>query len=757
MILTFNVTYKWLLVGIVLIFIPLLWPIQLSLLNDPYCTVVEDHEGHLLSAQIATDGQWRFPLIDSLPASFIDCITSYEDARYFYHPGVDIISGIRALQQNYKAGRVVSGASTIPMQLMRMSSDHNDRSLRSKIIESVGALRLDFQYDKDYLLRLYASHAPFGGNVVGLEAAAWKYFNRDPYNLSWAEMATLAVLPNAPSLIRFDKSRDRLLEKRNFLLKKLHADNKIDKIELELSLEEPLGSGWYELPHIAPHLLEWLKKKEIKGKIISNIHKEVQVQINQILNRHYAKWSSNSIHNAAVMVIDNSNGDIIAYNANIPATTEEEHVDMIQAERSSGSILKPLLYASMIEEGLITPRAYVQDIPLFIDGFRPTNYDGNFKGLIGAAEALSRSLNVPFVVLLREFGVEKFRKKLFQSGLSSIDQSGSGYYGLSLILGGAEVTLYELTKVYSNMASTMTQSYGQGWSRSSVFHTLEAMRKLQRPSLRGEWEQYSSSRVLAWKTGTSFGHRDAWSIGITPQYTIGVWVGNADGEGREDIIGVSTAGAVLFDVVDILEIDDAWFETPYDEMLFTEVCASSGMLPSIQCTDKSQEWIAKSSIESPVCHFHEIIQVDKAGKWRVNNSCYEDEILSKSFLNMTPIQAKYYYNNNPNLVKAPPWHPDCISEGYNDLMEFIYPNPNEKLYVPLDFNGRRQNIVVELIHKRNDAKVYWYLDEHFMGSTSTFHKQSIGHDIGYHTLYCIDDTGTEKSVSFEIIGERKNN
>ena len=731
----------------------LCWPQRLLLEDNPFCTVLEDQHGELMAAQIAQDGQWRFPMMDSLPEKFIDCILTYEDKRFYQHMGIDIRSTARAIRQNIQERRVVSGASTITMQIMRMSMGHSDRSISNKLVEMLAAVRLDFKRSKSEIIKIYASHAPFGGNVVGLEAAAWKYFDKSPYQLSWAEMATLSVLPNAPSLITFTKNRDLLLKKRNTLLTNLRNRDIIDDIELELSLSEPLATGLYELSHDASQYMHFLKGKGNTGRIQSSVDRSLQVSLNDILDRHYDDLSQNDIYNGAILVIDNETMEIKAYCANVPKTSEERSVDMIQAQRSSGSILKPLLYAAMIDGGHLAPDALVRDVPIYMSRFTPSNYNGQFRGLVPASEALSKSLNIPFVVLLQEYGVEKFRRQLEQIGLRTINKSGNAHYGLSLILGGAEVKLYELTQVYASMARSLSGQQDFMWDNGSVYHTLEAMKKLERPDDRGNWQLFNSSQMLAWKTGTSYGHRDAWSVGVTPRYTIGVWVGNSDGEGRDQIIGSSTAGKILFDVMETLPVDNHWFDTPYEDMTWMPTCRATGLLPSVHCDQIDTTLLSKSVLRSGTCHYHKTISTESEGQWQVNNSCYSGNIITKSILKLSPKEALYYLPSQPDIVVEMPWHPDCIDMSTAGAMEIVYPNSSERIYIPRDLNAQRQKIIAEVAHIDKDSKVHWYLDDQYQGQTESFHSIEIDLPAGDYTLFCVDESGEESAVTFEVISE----
>lgn len=764
----------------------LFYPIKVELLGDAPSTVLEDKHGELLSAQIASDGQWRFPMMDSLPDKFVKCITTYEDKRYFHHFGIDPIAIFRAIRQNIMAGKIVSGGSTLTMQVMRMAYRNQRRTVAQKLKEAFKAIRLEAQYSKSRILKIYATHAPFGGNIVGLETASWKYYNKSPHDLSWAQMATLCVLPNAPSIIRMDRNTDRLLRKRNSLLKRLAKENIIDEIDLELSLSEELNYGHYRLPHLAPHLLARAKKETHKGRLKTTLDASVQQRMNDLLNYHAESLSQKSIHNAGLIIMDTRTQEVIAYVGNVPNTDHEADVDMIKSERSSGSILKPFLYTAMIESGQMTPHSFVKDVPLFIDGFTPKNYNEKFEGILPVSTALSKSLNVPFVLMLQEYGVDKFRRKLRKIGLSSINKS-SDHYGLSLILGGAEVRLDELTTTYSHMGRQLfdydklrgqysndqypkmwylenqrieTDSTAKEWpiqsfSASSIHHTFDAMKKVNRPNGFGDWEIFPSSKQIAWKTGTSFGHRDAWAIGIHSQYTIGVWIGNADGEGRDEIIGVSTAGKVLFDAYDKTILKDGWWPSPYDDMTQIEICSKTGMIPSVHCQEKSLNWVSNTSLKAEVCKYHISVWTDLKGEYVVHNSCYDMTRAKRaSYFKLSPLVSKYYSQTNGNISNIPELLSSCQNDHtFSDQLEWIYPHPLETIFIPKDLNGERQNIVAQLEHSDPKAEVFWYMNGKYLGSTKEFHTMDIDGEAGDYALLVTDQNGIQIERRFEIVGK----
>lgn len=377
----------------------------------PYSTVLYSNNGSLLGAKIASDEQWRFPELDSVPHKFKQSIIYFEDQYFYKHPGVNPLSLLRALKQNVKAGKIVSGGSTITMQLIRIIYDNPNRTIWQKSKETVKALKLELKYSKEEILKKYASNAPFGGNIVGLEAAAWRYYGRNPDQLSWAESATLAILPNAPSLIRPGKNMPDLLRKRNFILHKLLINNIIDSTEYELALMENLPQRPHNIPRIAPHLLDRLALSNREEKIHSCIDYQLQKKVNRTVERHYKILSKNEIHNLSAIVIKIETGEVLAYVGNTNIENVENHgnsVDIITAPRSSGSILKPFLYAYMLDNGEILPESLVPDIPTQMKGYSPKNYNLDYDGAVPASKALARSLNVPAVHMLHEFGVGRF-------------------------------------------------------------------------------------------------------------------------------------------------------------------------------------------------------------------------------------------------------------------------------------------------------------------------------------------------------------
>ena len=718
--------------------------------EDKNSTVLFDKQGRLLGAQIATDDQWRFPLIDSLPIRYEKALLSFEDKRYYKHPGVDVFSILRAMKSNIREREIVSGASTITMQLMRLSRDRDSRSLKQKIVESYLALIYTAKYDKETILRYYATHAPFGGNVVGVETAAWRYFGRGVYDLSWAEASTLAVLPNSPALMHPGKNREALKAKRDRLLTKLLQEGTIDSVEYSLGIAEALPAAPKAIPNLASHYLEKCKVENPgTSKFVSKIDFHLQKNIASILKMHEAFNVEKGIHNASVIIRENQTGDIISYIGNTDGHKKSKYNDMAITPRSTGSILKPLLYACSLEESLLTPKQLLTDVPIQVDGFQPKNYDKNYRGLVPADEALSKSLNIPFVLMLQKYGVDRFISRLHDFEFSTIDKSAD-HYGLSLILGGAEVTLEELTNAYATLGKLVTNSGPKNIVHSTTaYHMFEAMTGLKRPNEDHFWESFESSGKFAWKTGTSFGNRDAWAIGVCPKYTIGVWVGNSDGEARPDIIGSSLAGPILFDVVHGLD-DVTEFQEPLKEMQEMVLCKKSGMKSNYACSEKIVSYLSPSLDQTSVCNFHEKIHLDSSKSYRVTNDCYPDARDTSWFV-VSPKQALYLKRFDPTYQAIPPVHMDCIQSKDDQQLDIVYPQEKSSFAIPKNLKNQKESIVCEVAHQSPNTRVYWHLNDEYLGMTEEFHKISINSGIGRHKLYVIDEHGRYDETVFEII------
>ena len=759
-----SITRKVILILITILVIAYIFCLPRQLFHVPYSTVVTDRNGELLGARIASDGQWRFPPRTTTPEKIKQCLITFEDKHFYHHWGVNPFAIGRAFYQNVKNKRIVSGGSTLTMQTIRLARNES-RTFREKLIEMIWATRLEFRASKEEILSMYISHAPFGGNVVGLDAAAWRYFGHSADDLSWAESAMLAVLPNAPAMIHLSKGRKTLLDKRNRLLKQLLEKKTIDSSTYELAISEPLPDEPHPLPQIAPYLVSRFYQERNGEYSRSTINKGIQTQIEDLAERWSNEFRRSDIRNLAILVIDIPSNQVVAYCGNVHFDQKQggNQVDVIQAPRSTGSILKPFLYYAMLQEGSLLPDMLLPDVPVNINGFTPQNFSMQFEGAVPASEALARSLNIPAVTMLQRYGVPKFHSFLQQIGLKTINRSSS-HYGLSLILGGAEATLWDVTNAYAMMGRSLLQLPQRSCSLllptsritestdpfqpGAVWQTFDALKEVNRPE-EIDWKSIPSMQTIAWKTGTSYGFRDAWAVGVTPRYAVGVWVGNATGEGKPGLVGAQTAGPVLFDIFNLLP-SSSWFTRPAGIFVEAEVCRKSGHLKGRFCDETDTLLVLPAGLRTEACPYHHLVTLSADESQRIYENCANTEpTLQKSWFTLPPVWEWYYKQHHPEYKPLPPFKAGCGEDTFQP-MQFIYPPMNARIKLPKQLDGSKGFLTVELAHNNPNATVFWHLDETYQAQTQDFHKISLQPAAGKHSLTAVDGEGNTISTTFFV-------
>ncbi len=758
--------------------------------DAPLSTVIVDRQGELLGASIAADGQWRFGVAPSVPDKFAAAITRFEDRRFFQHPGVDPLAAARAVVQNLRGGRVVSGGSTLTMQVVRLSRGNRPRTYLEKAIEALLALRLERTRSKREILALYAAYAPMGGNTVGLDAAAWRYFGHDAAQLSWAETATLAVLPNAPALIHPGRNRGLLLAKRNRLLDSLHEAGALDEMACQLGKREPLPPAPQRLPMLAPHLLARAQLDSATRVFAAGgaspwlrttLDKAVQLRASELVARHRRVLEENGIYNAAALILDVESGSVVAYVGNSSDAADAgadhgQHVDVVPAPRSTGSILKPLLFAAMLEAGEVLPGQLIPDVPTHLGLFHPENFDRAHSGAVPAERALARSLNVPAVRMLRSYGVDRFCSLLRRLGLTTLSRPAEDY-GLALILGGAEGSLWDVTNAYAGLARSAraarapvfpatylasTRPAGAARGEGAPLHagaaylTLKAMLEVERPGDDLAWRAFGSSRKIAWKTGTSYGFRDAWAVGVTPRYAVGVWAGNADGEGRPGLTGYSAAAPMLFELFDLLPGRE-WFAEPGGELADIDVCAQSGMRLGPHCQRSRPQLVTRACLGAPPCTYCRLVHFDRDGAWQVHSDCERvSQIRSLPWFVLPPVMEVYYRRQHADYQPPPPLRPDCrasLDAIGSGSLSCVYPRPNAVVYVPIEMDGRLGRVVFEAAHRNPAARIFWHVDDEYYGETRDIHQLALAPPPGRHVLTLVDETGESVQRVFTVLGQ----
>lgn len=775
--------------------IPLLAVLGFLLIPTPrasqdYSLIVEDRQGNLLGAAISPGQNWRFPAQGAVPEKFASALLCFEDRRFYRHWGLDPLALARAVSLNLRRRRIVSGASTISMQLGRIRLGHTRRGLAQKAQETLVALKLEALHSKAYILRSFCSEAPFGGNVVGLEAAAWRYFGRAPSELSWAESATLAVLPNAPSLITLSKNRQALLRKRDKLLVALFERGAIDRQTLDLALAESLPPEPYPIPMRSPQLLQSIQGGrfgQVSGHLArTSLEADWQDRASDIIRAQLGVLAANGVRNAALLIVRNADGAVMAYVGNNPdlASGSEAFVDVIQKPRSTGSLLKPFLYSASLDEGLITPLQLIADVPTLYPGFSPENSSKTYRGAVPAYMALARSLNIPAIRLLRDYNVGRFCGLLKTLGMTTLFREADDY-GLTLIIGGGEGSLWELTGMYSglaraalgqspaffppriwaqapaktpvktpiNAATNAMPSAPEPISAGAAYLCLDALLRVQRPGTDEYWENFSSSRRIAWKTGTSQGFRDAWAIGVSREYTVGVWVGNANGEGRPALGGLTAAGPILFAAFDMLP-DSQWFEPPESQLKTIEVCAQSGFRPGPNCQDRALTQVPIGAKAGAPCPYCQAVTLDAAGRFRTRPDAEASRPLRhENFFVLPPTMEYYYRQANSDYRSLPPLKPGLEASDGARALAISYPLSGARIFIPRDLGGQRGKIVAQANHRDQNTRVFWHLDREYIGQSQGIHSMPLLAAPGQHRLRLVDENGESCECLFTVLAK----
>lgn len=720
-------------------------------------------DGEIINAQVSDDQQWRIKCTEALPEKLAICLTLFEDQYFYYHPGINPVSIIHAVKDNIKAGRIVRGGSTLTMQLARIHEGNQKRTYWQKCKELLLAFALEIKYSKNEILMLYAQYAPYGGNTIGYCAAAHRYYSKDASLLSWSEAATLSVLPNAPSKIYPGKGQEVLVNKRNALLKKLLAQSLIDSISYRLSILENLPSQSSTFPSLAPHLLQECKKMERNAfSYVTTLDRSLQTNVNRITQNYRDRYAlENDINNIAAIVLRND-GTIAAYVANTACPDNcSNDVDILTALRSPGSTLKPFLYAASLESGMIGPQSLLEDIPIFYNGYSPVNFDKKYRGVVHAESALTQSLNIPAVQLLQQYGVAPFYEDLRELQFSSLDKLPD-HYGLSLILGGGEVTGLELAAGYMNLVrsaksqegvvpsyihSVNKEYYDFPFTPATSFTILEMLKGVHRPDSQDGWKYFSGSQDISWKTGTSFGFRDAWSVGSTSEYTVLVWVGNADGEGKPGLMGVKKAAPILFDIFELLPRASK-LQRPISGFVSKEICVQSGYVATAICKQKTDVWLPYTNNSLATCKYHRHVTLDQTEQFRVFHNCASEVVSTTAFV--LPLTIDNYYKKfTGKSYRLPPYLPGCTE--MSDQIEIMYPSDQSELLLPIDIDQRQQSLVGKAVVGDAVDSLYWFVDYKLISVTSGSHKLPLDLSPGKHTLTIVTPSGKEKSNVFTIL------
>ncbi len=727
-----------------------------------YSTVITDNKGNIINAYLTKDQQWRMKTeLNEISPLLRKTIIAKEDKYFYSHPGVNPFAVIRAFFKNIFRMKRTSGASTITMQVAR-ALEPSRRTVWAKAREMFRAFQLEWKYSKDEILQMYLNLVPYGGNIEGVKAASLLYFNKDPDHLSLAEITALSIIPNRPSTMVIGKNNERIIEERNRWLKKFAEDKVFSEKEIEDALREPLAATRGTVPHYIPHLAYKLKRSKSNAIIKTNIDLNTQLKTEKLVEDYVRGLKLRHIKNAAVIILDNRSHKVITYagSSSFFDTTDAGQVNGAAAVREPGSTLKPLLYALNFDEGLLTPKKVITDVPVNYDGYSPENYDQKFNGNVTIEYALEHSLNIPAVKSLSLLGKEKMISKLSDCGFDQI-RKDRNKLGLSLILGGCGATLEELTGLFSSFANNGTfisPAYTQDdtlsikkniISPAAAFMISEILSHINRPDFPINWQATEHMPRIAWKTGTSYGRRDAWSIGYNKNFTVGVWAGNFSGVGASDLSGANIATPLLFRIFNTIDYnsDKEWFAQPKDCDI-RKVCSETGMIPSAHCTDLITDYFIPLISSNKVCDNWQEIAVSPDEKVSYCNSCIPAAGFKKKWYKIIdPDMESWYRENNISYQSIPPHNPNCekIFKGSAPLItspvngsEYLISKKNPE---PLQLTCKTANDV---------SRVYWYIDNKFYKVSYAGDKQFFKPTEGPVKISCTDDKGRNRNITIYV-------
>lgn len=535
-----------------------LWPLPLKEVNP--ARVVVDEKGTPLWRFADSDGIWRYPVtIEDVSPRYLEALIQYEDRWFWDHPGVNPFSVLRAAWQDLSSGKVVSGGSTLTMQVARLLDPH-PRTFGGKVRQLWRAMQLEWHLSKREILTLYLNRAPFGGTLQGVGAASWAYLGKSPAQLSYSEAALLAVLPQAPSRLRPDRWPERAEAARNKVLERMVTQDVWSAQQVKESREEPVWLAPRQMPQLAPLFSRMMLSKSRDNKIITTLDASLQRQMEELAMNWKSRLPPRS--SLAMIVVDHTTMKVRGWVGSVDINDDSRfsHVDMVSAIRSPGSVLKPFVYGMALDEGLIHPASLLQDVPRRTGDYRPGNFDSGFHGPVSMSEALVRSLNLPAVQVLEAYGPKRFTGMLSNVGLRLILPPGA-QPNLSLILGGAGARLSDITAAYSafarqGKAGRLRLQPGDPLIERPLLSPGSAW--IIRRILGNEAQPLPDSALpqvapLAWKTGTSYGYRDAWAIGLNARYIIGIWTGRPDGTPVAGQFGFASAVPLLNQVNNMLQ------------------------------------------------------------------------------------------------------------------------------------------------------------------------------------------------------------
>jgi penicillin-binding protein 1C len=727
-----------------------------------YSKVILDRDGQFLHTFLSEDDKWRLATeLDEITPELIQAIRIKEDRYFFYHFGINPISIVRAGFNNFKKGYRTSGASTITMQVVRLLHP-KPRTYRSKIKEIFSAFQLEWHYSKKEILQLYINLLPYGGNIEGIKSASLLYLNKFPQQLSLDEIALLSVIPNHPEQLKIGKNETALKAKRNQLLLYLKKKNAFDEYIIDDALQSEITAYRRTLPKYAPHFSYKVKQQSSQNNIVTTLNKEFQYQIEEMVTSYSRQLHYNRIHNIAVIVVDNDSRGVVAYlgSQDFNDTKYAGQVDGTTALRSPGSTLKPLIYALAFDKGMATNQTIITDLPISYHGYQPENYDETYQGKVSIEYALANSLNVPAVKILDEIGVPALTDALSNVGFKWIKRNKDNL-GLSLALGGCGVSLQELAGLYAAFANNgkwqplnfleQNKMVGETQLTSSgaSFMLHEILTQITRPDLPNEFQNSKKLPKVAWKTGTSYGRRDAWSIGYNKKYTVAVWVGNFDGKGVPELSGAEIATPLMIRIFNAIDYDkDNWDYSMPETLKLRYVCKETGKVPNDFCNNQIIDYYIPEVSSLQKCNHLKKVWVDEAEQYSYCSYCLPSTaVIEKYYPNLPGDLIAFYEAENKPYQKIPTHFPECNFQFSEFPPKITHPIEGSTYFI----DTSKQEKILLKANLHNDAKaVFWYVNNVLIANGESEEKIFTTPPKGLVEITCVDDHGRSASLTITV-------
>jgi penicillin-binding protein 1C len=740
-----------------------------------YSPLVLAQDGTVLHAYLNPTQKWRMKTeLPEITPALQKAIIAKEDQYFRYHFGVNPVALVQAAGRNFFGHGRTTGASTITMQVARLL-EPKERTFGNKLLEMLRATQLETHYSKAEILQLYLNLVPYGSNIEGVKSAALLYFQQPPNYLSLAQTVTLAIIPNRPGGLVLGKNNDQVLRERNRWLRYFGAQRLFPAQDIADALLEPLDAQRHAAPTLAPHLARRLVQAQPGTPLIhSTLCPGTQAKAEDLARNYVRRLATLGISQAAVLVVNNRTHVVEAYvgSADFSDRSGSGQVDGVRAVRSPGSTLKPLLYGLALDRGLLTPKTVLPDVPTNFQGFRPENFDKHCQGEVTMERALTYSLNIPAVRVLAEVGVSSFTGTLRQAGFRQVAHDAPRL-GLSTILGGCGATLEELTGLYSALANNgrwtplALTSCGtseaaphprQVVSEAAAYLLTDILAQRTRPDLPVDAASSRHLPRIAWKTGTSYGRRDAWSIGYNRDYTIGVWVGNFSGEGSPALTGADVASPLLFDLFNALAYNSTnnWFAPPAN-LDFRLVCAETGLVPGEHCDNQLIDYYLPGASTSRRCQHQQEVLVAADGSYSYCRACvpasgYRREL----YPNVLPEVLAYREAQGQPTRRLPPHNADCRlvrgsstdglpGSGFETVAQLAITSPAAHAEYVLDAADRQQ-LLLSCAAAAEVRQVYWYVNDQFLRTAKATERVFFRPPTGEVKISCADDHGRNVDV-----------